>query len=206
MSTFSPAGQDAGETGQCSPERIQGALPLVSVCSLSHHRIWGIQVVKREFFLGKWLGYFGENKEFHQRRTRYARKETFWEVSKGPRKGVTPVKSQTAGRTSGHCNNKIILKEWVMEISKNAYLWGLFKEFSLFVLGGGVGRRVRFICSVSADNQIIHGTQKDTHWKCPVANTQSADHFLPMLLVKGHIKIESCWWHLPQKPVMGTQK
>lgn len=36
MSTFSPAGQDAGETGQGSPEKIQGALPLVSVCILSH--------------------------------------------------------------------------------------------------------------------------------------------------------------------------
>lgn len=45
MSTFSPAGQDAGETDKSSPERIQGALHLASVYILSCHRIWGIQVV-----------------------------------------------------------------------------------------------------------------------------------------------------------------
>lgn len=82
----------------------------------------------------------------------------------------------------GHSNNKISSKEWVMGRSQNAYLWGLFKEFSSFVLGD----RLRFICYVLVNNEITHGTQTDTHRKYPVASTQSADHFLPAVCKMSH--------------------
>lgn len=75
MSTFSPAGQDAGKTAKSSLEMIQGALRLASVYILSRHRIWGIQVVNRSLSwvndydtLGKTKNSIREEQDMPERR------------------------------------------------------------------------------------------------------------------------------------------
>lgn len=78
-----------------------------------------------------------------------------------------------------------------MKITKTAYLWGLFKEFSV-VLGGGVGRRRSLIYSVLVDNEIIQGTQKDTHCKCPVATTNQLTISFQLLFLKCHVRPVTC--------------
>lgn len=75
IGAFSPASRGADKTAQqYATEGISGTFALISVSTVTFSGGFRWPKGKGHFFLGKWLGYFRENKEFHQRITRYTQK------------------------------------------------------------------------------------------------------------------------------------